>query len=219
MDPALIKSPTTRVRCSQCQHVFTVELPDKPDISDLEGVAHPVEEPPPPRRRFQTRSLILLTLLLVVGIGIALWLYLPWPLKLESVPGGTTIELFHLVETRGYFIDNRQAGQLFVIEGRLRNEFPKPRRLVQLRAKLYTADGRAVQQLDFYAGNPLSARQLKSLPLADLLGSIQRRPTSQEPAKIVAAREEVSFVVPFGNLPDLSKLSDYSVEVLASQPA
>jgi hypothetical protein len=57
------------------------------------------------------------------------------------------------------------------------------------------------------------------MPLKDLVGLIQRRPDAQEKRKIVAAQEEVSFAVPFGNLPDLTKLSDYSVEILASQPA
>jgi len=35
----------------------------------------------------------------------------------------------------------------------------------------------------------------------------------------IAAREEVTFTVPFGDLPELTQLSDYSVEILASQPA
>jgi hypothetical protein len=135
------------------------------------------------------------------------------------VPKLSGIEQLHLVETRGYFVDNQRAGQIFIIQGRVRNEFPEPRRWIHLRAKLYTSDGQTARQLDFYAGNTLSNQQLQSMPLEELLGLIQRPPTAQERTRSIAAKEEVSFTVPFGDLPELTKLSDYSVEILASQPS
>ena len=124
-----------------------------------------------------------------------------------------------MLEPRSYFIENEKAGQLFIIEGRVRNDFPGPRHWIHLRAKLYTDDGHIAQQLDFYAGNSLSDQQLRSLPLTELHNLIQRRPAAGEGDSIIAAQEEVSFAVPFGNLPELSNLSDYSVEILASQPS
>ena len=225
LDPSLIKNSSVRVRCSSCQHVFRVDRPEpvydeKWPSPTQEMEIGPVEVKAPPRvsRRSRRPFIVVLVLLLLVVAGLALWQYLPSLLEPRPASNRSGIGQLHLVETRGYFIDNQQAGQLFVIEGRLRNEFPKARRWVHLRAKLYTIDGQAARQLDFYAGDLLTTQQLRSMSLKDLVGLIQQRPAAQEGGRILAAQEEVSFTVPFGNLPDLTKLSDYSVEILASQP-
>jgi hypothetical protein len=154
----------------------------------------------------------------LIAAGVAVWKYFPG-LQWSKPPAQSTgIEQLHLLEPRGYFIEKAKAGQLFVIEGRLRNDFPSPRHSIHLRAKLYTVDGRIAQQVDFYAGNPLSGQQLRSMPLTELHALIQRPPAEGERSRIIATQEEVSFTVPLGNLPERSNLSDYSVEILASQP-
>jgi hypothetical protein len=158
---------------------------------------------------------VLLVVVLMAMVVIALWLFFPWSHARQSTPDNAGIHLLHLVETQGYFVESQQAGQLFVIEGRVRNDFATPRRWILLRAKLYTTDGQEARQQLFYAGNVLSTEQLRTLPLADQLGLIQQTP--QGPQVAIAAGQEVSFVVPFGDLPDISKLSDYSVEIVASQ--
>ena len=73
--------------------------------------------------------------------------------------------------------------------------------------------------VDFYAGNVLSNQQLKSMPLESLLALVQSQPATKDQAQEIGSRQEVSFTVPFGDLPELTQLSDYSVEILSSQPA
>jgi hypothetical protein len=177
------------------------------------------ESPRPTRQASRKRLLIFLIPLILILGGIALWLYPPWPLSPKPAPALSGIEQLHLVETSASFIDNQHSGQLFYIQGRVRNEFPEPRRWIQLRAKLLYTDGRTAQQLDFYAGHPLSKKQLQSLPLHELIELIQRRPSAEKRPLLIAAQEEIVFTVPFGDLPELTKLSDYSVEILASQPS
>jgi hypothetical protein len=171
--------------------------------------------PAPTRTRRRLWLPVLLVLVLTASAAIALWLFFPWSHARQSAPENAGIHLLHLVETQGYFVDSQQAGQLFVIEGRVRNDFATPRRWILLRAKLYTTDGQEARQQLFYAGNLLSTEQLRGLPLADQLGLIQQTP--QGPQVAITAGREVSFMVPFGDLPDISKLSDYSVEIVASQ--
>ena len=219
LNPDLIKPPAIRVRCSNCQHIFRVSPPEPAEVEEAPLVSEEMLGPPPSRRPTSRRLLILLIPLLVVAAGVAAWLYLPWPLRLKPVKPSTGIERLHLLETRGYFVDNQRDGQIFVIQGRVRNEFSSPLRWIHLRARLYTTDGQTARQLDFYAGSVLSDKQLRSMSVKDLLGLIQRPPSSQQGERLVPAQEEVSFTVPFGDLPELTKLSDYSVEILASQPA
>lgn len=171
--------------------------------------------PSPTRTRRRPWLPVLLVMMLMTSAAIALWLLFPWSHARQAVPDNAGIHLLHLVETQGYFVDNQQAGQLFVIEGRVRNDFASARRWILLRAKLYTADGQEARQQLFYAGNLLSTEQLRGLPLADQLGLIQQTP--QGPQVAIAAGHEVPFIVLFGDLPDISKLSDYSVEIVASQ--
>lgn len=219
LDLHRIAGTSARVRCSRCQHVFTVQR--DPETMPAEETFMPEQAAAPIRERRKTGKgfLLFLVFLLFIVAGIALWLYVPWPPGGKSPSDNAGIELLHLVETRGYFVDNLKAGQLFVIEGRVRNDFPEPRRGIRLRARLYTADGQATQQLDFYAGRLFRAEQLRTLPLAELHRLLQQSPGGQKSGQPVAPGQEVSFAVPFGNLPDLSRLSDYSVEILASRPA
>jgi predicted Zn finger-like uncharacterized protein len=219
LNPDLLKRPTVKVRCSNCQNVFRVSRPEPAGVVETALTSPEVKSPPPTRPTSRRRMLFLLIPLLVIAGGLALWLYVPWPVPTKTVPKTTGIEQLHLVKSRGFFIDNKQAGQLFVIQGRVRNDFPVPRRWIHLRAKLYTTDGQTARQLDFFAGTMLSDQQLQNVPLEELLGLIQRPPVKQNQVRTIAAREEVTFTVPFGDLPELTELSDYSVEILASQPA
>lgn len=171
--------------------------------------------PAPVRKRRSLWLPVLLIVVLSASVAIALWLFFPWSHARQSVPENAGIHLLHLVETQGYFVDNQKAGQLFVIEGRVRNDFTTPRRWILLRAKLYTTDGQEARQQLFYAGNLLSPEQVRGLALADQLGLIQQTP--QGPQVAIGVGQEVSFTVPFGDLPEISKLSDYSVEIVASQ--
>lgn len=187
----------------------------------MEMAAAPLEAESkrPARQAPRSRLLVVLIPLILILGGIALWRYLPWPIRSKPAPTLTGIEQLHLVATSANFIDNQHDGQLFYIQGSVRNDFTEPRRLIRLRAKLLFTDGSTARQLEFYAGNPLSKEQLQSMPLKVLVGLIQRPPITKEGARSIAAQEEVSFTVPFGDLPELTKLSDYSVEILASQPS
>ncbi len=220
LNTALMNRSVVRVRCSSCKHVFSVSRPEKVDVMEAALASQEVKSPPPSSRKPSSRRLLLflIPLLLIAG-SIALWLYVPWPFKPKPVQKSTGIEQLHLVETRGYFVENQKAGQLFVIQGRVRNEFSKPRRWIHLRAKIYTSDGETARQLDFYAGNILSTQQLQSMTLDKLVAFVQSRPATKDQAQEIGSRQEVSFTVPFGDLPELKRLSDYSVEILASQPA
>lgn len=219
LNPDLIKDSGVRVRCSNCLHVFKVEPPKPVEATPAPLISQEMESPPASRPRSGSRLLFFLIPLLLVAGGFALWLYLPWPLHQKPVSKSTGVEQLQLLETRGYFVDNQRVGQLFVIQGRVRNDFSSPRRWIHLRAKLYTSDGQTARQLDFYAGTIISDKKLRSMSLQDLLALINKPPSAQEGGRIIPAQQEVSFTVPFGDLPELTKLSDYSVEILASQPA
>jgi predicted Zn finger-like uncharacterized protein len=220
LNPDLINRSVVRVRCSSCKHVFRVSRPEKVDVMEAALAPQEVKSPPPSSRKPSSRRLLLFLIpLLIIAGSIALWLYVPWPLKPKPVEKSTGIEQLHLVETRGYFVENQKAGQLFVIQGRVRNEFSRPLRWIHLRAKIYTSDGETARQLDFYAGNILSTQQLQSMTLDKLLALVQSRPATKDQAQVIGSRQEVSFTVFFGDLPELTRLSDYSVEILASQPA
>jgi predicted Zn finger-like uncharacterized protein len=217
LDPDRIKGASAKVRCSRCQNIFVVTRPQTTASEESAPRRQEAETTAAVRSKPRRGLLFLLIPLLLVFLGVALWLYLPWPLPQHSTPKPSGVELLHLVDTRGYFVDNSQAGQLFIIEGRVRNDYPKPLRWIRLQAKLYTTDGHEIQQLDFYAGRLPTPQQLRSLSLADLVGLTQQLPPTPEMRQEIAPGQEVSFIVPFGNLPDLNKLSDYSVEITASQ--
>ena len=144
LNPDLINRPVVRVRCSSCKHVFSVSRSEKIDVMEAALVSQEVKGPPPARRKTSSRVLLLFLILLLLTAGsIALWLYVPWPFKPKPVRKSTSLEQPILVETHGFFVENQKAGQLFVIQGRVRNEDRQALRWIHLRAKIYTSDWRA----------------------------------------------------------------------------
>lgn len=242
LDPSRIKGRRSKVRCSQCGHVFAVDqeeeevlvhvdLPEEEELEELEekggDFASTYEAPTRPSRDVRGKRPKLLVLLGVgalVLLGVIYWAISSMtsgsPDSAEqSVKGQSEVPAVTILEnTKAYFLENPNAGgQIFVIEGEVSNESGKPVSFILLEGKIYKTNNQVAKSQRIYAGNVMSREELTRLNVND----IQNRMMNREGKDLVNVRvppsRRVPFVLVFHNLPEFGTLSDYSVEVVSAK--
>ena len=112
------------------------------------------------------------------------------------------------------FVQNKGAGELFVINGEAVNNFGKPRASIQVKATVFGPKGEVLLQKNAYCGNALSKDQLASLPLTELDKAMANAFGDSLSNLAVQPGKTIPFVVVLGNVP--KGATDFGVEVIAS---
>jgi len=159
---------------------------EEEEIEEEEETPPPVQEetpaPPPSamkgdrKKKISAPIMILLVLALLGGGAYGGYMYLkssgttiPYLEFLTGPPETTIVEPGNLhiivleqdIGTR--FIENSSAGRLFVIEGKVRNDYPASRNFIMVKGALYAADGKAVKENTVFCGNVLPDSELQSV--------------------------------------------------------
>jgi predicted Zn finger-like uncharacterized protein len=247
LDPARIKGLGSKVRCSRCKHVFFVSREDdleadqvilEPELPDQEGPppfrpspfvpSKPTAPGASGRRWNPLRIGLLVGLLVVVSVGAILYWFSPAVLTSspqispvgakKGAPNKTQKAAITILESmQAYFLENDHIGQIFVVEGEVRNDSPSPVSFILVEGKLYSVDTKIYQNQKAYCANVMSRDELAKLTVAE----IQNRMMNREGKNLVnvhaPSKAKVPFQVVFHNLPGLNQLSDYSVEVVGSE--
>ena len=111
------------------------------------------------------------------------------------------------------FIDNSSAGRMFVITGKIKSEYDKPRRFVRITGKLFTKGKKLAKTEVVYGGNVVSDDELASSNittikkhLADRFGGNNTQNSIIQPGKMIP------FMVIFSALPK-EQLEEFTIEV------
>ena len=111
------------------------------------------------------------------------------------------------------FIDNATAGRMFVITGKVKSGYDKPRRFIRMTGKLYTKGKKIAKTEVVYGGNMASDDELTSMDitilkkrLADRFGGDKKADTTIQPGKTLP------FMVIFSDLPK-EQLEEFTIEV------
>ncbi|MDR3361303.1 MAG: zinc-ribbon domain-containing protein [Desulfovibrio sp.] len=154
-----------KLRCSVCKTVFALEIPA------------PVQKAPPEpekpatqqRKKILTKRrfmllVIVLGLCLAGGVG-GIWIFnalnAPKPSTEDEI--AKRIEMLTMRNVRQYYVDNEKTGKVFVIEGKVVNEFPKAKALITIEAAIYDKDKKPLVIKKQIAGVQLSLFQLQVL--------------------------------------------------------
>ncbi len=239
LDDRLVPDKGIKAKCSKCGHIFTIFPPESP-ADDDDGPAlsvldegsdidTPSASAPGKRsarvsdsrpslfsRRVFLGALIALAVLCLFLLFAYMKTYRSTHVAGETDPGNRHITVSS--ETKEYFIDNVHLGQLFVVQGMVRNEYPQARSFIFLKATLYTGLNKPYQTITLYCGNPLTREQLRTLTLEELQKIIKNKYGKSRSNVNVLPQAEVPFTVFFYNLPELSKLTNYKIEVISSEP-
>lgn len=181
--PDTVAKPGAKLRCSVCKEVFKLgeSAPAKsPRGNGSQGIG--IDEPSnfdidfgeelsmgdaKSSGRGRKIAFVVLLLCLLGGAGGAWWYFKMFlPSKQVAVPEISLekkVEMLTMRNVRQYYVNNEKIGQLFVIEGKVVNEFPEPKELIEVEATLYGMDKKALVSKKNLAGTSLSLFQLQVL--------------------------------------------------------
>ena len=116
-----------------------------------------------------------------------------------------------------FFRENRNAGMILAITGRVRSNYEEPRSFIKLKGQLLSASGEALADWVIYAGNMLSEEELIDLPLAEITARLLTEGGHDGANVDIKPETEIPFMVVFDKLPD--GLAEYRIDAVSSQPA
>ena len=115
------------------------------------------------------------------------------------------------------FHQNKEAGEIFVVNGQVVNSYRKARASIHVRVSLFDKNGAVLLQKTAYCGNRLSNEQLATLPMAKI-ESIMNNQFGDSLANLgVKPGNAIGFVVAVANVP--KEAVDFGVEVVGSTVA
>jgi len=137
------------------------------------------------------------------------------PEVLPEALTGEHIDLIFLHNVRQYFVTNEKIGQLFVVEGKARNDFSTPMGLIKIKATLFDEQGQVVERQEFLAGNTVSLFQLQTLSEEELHAALQDKVGILSNNTNLQPGMDVPFMAVFANPPDI--IQEYELKVVEAQ--
>ncbi|ABA89784.1 protein of unknown function, MJ0042_CXXC and DUF3426 domain-containing [Syntrophotalea carbinolica DSM 2380] len=203
------------------EDLFGEQSLDENDLGEL---------PPPqkvPKARKSGHKGLALLFFLILG-GLAGGGYFAWQKgvldvnkvrSLLHLDGGAAVSegQIRTEKLKGFFLDSKKAGRLFVIQGEAINEYRGPRSAVAVKGLLFDGAGRTLLQQTAFCGNPLAADELQGMPFERIVEQMNNQFGDSLSNLNVPAGKSIPFTVVFRNLPP--GLSEFSVEVVDSKPA
>ncbi|MCP4370215.1 MAG: DUF3426 domain-containing protein, partial [Deltaproteobacteria bacterium] len=115
----------------------------------------------------------------------------------------------------GKFVDNPKTGPLFVVTGKIKNEYPYSRRFIRITGKIFKKGRALVKTETVYCGNILSEPELKSLNKVLMTKRLKNRFGDQRTNMNVNKGQLLPFMIVFSNIPN--DLEEYSVQIAGSE--
>ena len=115
----------------------------------------------------------------------------------------------------GKFVDNPKIGTLFVVTGKIKNEYKHSRRFIRITGKVFKKGRAVVKTETIYCGNLLSETELKSLGKVLMTKRLKNRFGDKRVNMKVNKGQVLPFMIVFSNVP--SGLEEYSVQVAGSE--
>ncbi len=131
----------------------------------------------------------------------------------QDTAGNLKIET---TDVKSRFIQNENAGKLFIITGNVKNEYSTPRSFIRLTAKLFTKGKVLVASKSVFAGNVLNDSDLTNQKMSVIDKKFENRFGDNHVNLNLAAGGKEPFMAVFSNLPE--KLEEFTIEVTGSMP-
>jgi hypothetical protein len=180
---------------------------------------------PKKSRRSPLMLIILLILLVIIGGAIAIFFWAPdlipdsmsflKPVE-KQVAIDSGIRRLKFPSVKGSFVDSKESGRLFVIQGTIKNNYSKSRSFILIKGTILDDGGRPVKMKMAYAGNVFKENEIKVMALEEINKAMKNRFGKGRKNINVAPGVTIPFTIMFENLPD--NLGEFSVEAVSSSP-
>jgi len=169
----------------------------------------------------------MLIIILVIVLGaIAVYFFLPSflpdeisgmrPANMEEVTD-TGNRRLDIADLNSYFLPTDKIGQLYVIEGKIINNYPADRSYVIVKGAIEDENRKTVDQKLVYAGNTFAENELKGMTREEIDEGMSNKPGKDNSNLNIKPQASVPFMIIFYDLPD--DLSEFLVETISSSPA
>ncbi|MBQ9537324.1 MAG: zinc-ribbon domain-containing protein [Desulfovibrionaceae bacterium] len=231
-----------KLRCSICRTVFALETPADPlqTPSTQEEVTIPEPEPSKPlampdvtphntvfsdkleleqsdtkskKKKLTIIGTVLLFLLCVVGAFI--WHFVfnrEEVVNINDAELAEKVKLLTMRNVRQYIVDNEKVGKVFVIEGRVVNEFPTPKEFIKVRATIFDKDKKPLAEKIQTCGTQLSTFQLQVLSEKEMESFLNNKIEILTNNVNVKTGAEVPFMVLFYAPPE--SVAEFEVRIV-----
>lgn len=211
------------------QGVFAPAEDSLPGYELKDGsIAVEIQSPKPRRTKAMTWVMIGITLICVI-LGVLVYFpelqnsFTSWfgseapeeERQQEQKLSEEQISRISLQNVRQYFVSNEKIGQLFVIEGKARNDFSSPMELIKIEASLFDAQGEVVERRELLAGNTVSLFQLQILSEEELQAALQAKVGILSNNTNLRPGMDVPFMAVFPNPPE--SVQEYGLKVIEAQ--
>jgi predicted Zn finger-like uncharacterized protein len=193
--------------------------------AELELPEIPQAPAPEKARRSPLLLIILFILLLVIAGALAVFFWAPGliPDFLSSLKPADQkalmdagVRRLKFPSVEGAFVESDSSGQLFVIQGTVRNNYPGTRSFVLLKGTILNEQGHPVKKQMAFAGNPLTENQIKTLPIEQIKKIMKSRFGTGRKNVNVPSGGVLPFTIVFEGLP--KNLGEFTVEAVSSSP-
>jgi len=236
LDSEKLDRPRTKVRCSKCKHIFVVDQPDEDglihiEISDEESAFIPGTIPEEigqargdeKRKGGSLKKKILLAgvaaVLILAVVALVFWSGGSIPPFMNkspaTVPPKPVVTITDSVQA--YYLENVHSGQVLVIEGEVLNESSTPVSFVMIEGKLFNSKDTVAQIQRCYVGNSFTRKEITNLNLSEIQERMMNREGKNLKNVRIPPAGKAPFMLVFHNLPEVSTLSNYSVNVISSK--
>lgn len=116
----------------------------------------------------------------------------------------------------GSFVPTDKMGQLFVIKGKIINNYHQSRSHILIKATIEDEKRNPIDRKLAYAGNIFTEQELKDITVKEIEERLKNKSGKNNSNIDVPSQEAVPFMIIFYNLPD--SISEYVVETVSSSP-
>ncbi len=207
--------------------VFEDALNEEEDITEEEPEASP--QPASVKRkaaRLRLTPIILIIALIVILGALSVYLFAPalLPERTDEVKKNSEMAAMdegnrrlEIVDLKYETFSGERFGQLFIIKGKIINNYPQPRSYILVKGIIEDDKRNPIAQKLAYAGNIFTENELKEITLEEIDQKLNIKEGINNANVNVAPMEAVPFMIIFVNLPDT--MSEYVVETVSSAPA
>ncbi|MDX9787222.1 MAG: DUF3426 domain-containing protein [Desulfobacterales bacterium] len=115
------------------------------------------------------------------------------------------------------FIEQSQIGRLFVITGKVRNDYSDARSFIRITGRLFTIGKKPANTETVFCGNMMSDLEISTASLETIKNRLGNRTGDSNVNVNIKPGEDRPFMIVFSNLPE--KLEEFTLEVAGSQSA
>lgn len=203
--PDKVAKPGAKLRCTVCKTVF--QLPGKPpEREKLPDMAAP-------GKSGKKIWISLFVLLLLCAGGAGAWYYLQGRAPQESVEDvAKKVERLTMRNVRQYNLLNEKVGKVFVIEGKVVNEFNEPKDFIELEGAIFDNAKRTIAAKRQLAGTQLSLFQLQVLSEKEMESFLHNKMEILANNTNVPPGGEVPFMILFYAPPE--NVAEFGVKIV-----